>query len=186
MIRKIIRLFNSIIFTNIKFLFIKIISLNKFNYCLINFISPLNCIDIQGKGKIIFGNKLSIPYKCIFGVRENGVLKIDDGTFINNNCQIISHEYIEIGKNVCIGPNTVIVDHNHSYDKNGVDKKQFTSSKISIGDNVWIGANSVILKGTHIGNNCIIGAGSILNGSYPNNTVVIQKKEELLKNIDIR
>ena len=178
MIRKIIRFLNSLIITNFKFFLIKIFNFNRFKFSPINYISPSNFIDIQDKGKIIFGKKINIPFKCMFGVRENGVLKIGDGTFINNNCQIISHELIEIGKDVCIGPNTVIVDHDHLFGENGVDKKKFKSKEIKIGNNVWIGANCVILKGTNIGDNCVIGAGSVINGSFPNNSIVIQKRRD--------
>ena len=43
---------------------------------------------------------------------------------------------------------------------------------IEIGDNVFIGMNSIILMGSHIGNNVIIGAGSVVSGNIPDNSVV--------------
>ena len=84
MIRKIIGLFNSIILTNIKFLFIKIFKFNRFIFRFNNLISPSNIIEIQDKGRIIFGKKLNIPYgdNCIIGagtiVKEN----IHHGTIV--------------------------------------------------------------------------------------------------------
>ena len=47
---------------------------------------------------------------------------------------------------------------------------------MSIGDNVWIGANSVILRGSVIGSGCVIGAGSVIKGTYPPDSVIIQKR----------
>lgn len=181
MLKKMKRLINSFLFNNMKMIIIKIFHFNSFKFSFINYISPLNSIDIQGKGSIVLGEKLNIPSKSYFGVRENGILKIGNGSFINNNCHIISHKKIVIGNNVCIGPNTVIVDHDHIFDKSGVNKKKFKSAEISIGDNVWIGANSVILKGTKIGNNCVVGAGSVINGKYDDNSIIIQKREDYIK-----
>lgn len=184
MIKKIIRLFNSLIINNIKFIFIKIFHFRYFRFSFINYISPMNSIDIQGKGLIKLGKKLNIPQRSIIGVRENAIVEIGEGTFINNNCQIIAHKKIVIGKDTCIGPNTVIVDHDHIFDKNGVDKKKFKSNDIIIGSNVWIGANCVILKGTNIGDNCVIGACTILSGEIPNNSIVVQKKEKKITIIE--
>lgn len=55
MIRKIIRLFNSLIINNIKLLTIKLFKMKRFNFKLKNIISPSNLIDIQDKGAIFFG-----------------------------------------------------------------------------------------------------------------------------------
>ena len=185
MFRKMIRLFNSLIINNIKFLLIKLFHFKKFSFKFLNIISPLNSFDIQDEGKIILHDKLNIPSKSIFGVREKGILEINDGSFINNNCQIISHKKIAIGKNVCIGPNTIIMDHDHVFGKNGVEKKIFKSKEIIIEDNAWIGANCVILKGARIGKNSVVAAGSIVNCDVPENSILIQKKENEFKKINI-
>ena len=44
--------------------------------------------------------------------------------------------------------------------------------EIHIGNNVWIGLNSIILKGTHIGDNSIVAAGSVVKGVFPCNVIV--------------
>lgn len=46
-----------------------------------------------------------------------------------------------------------------------------------IGKNVWIGAGCIILKGTTIGDNCVIAAGSIVTGNVESNNIYVQKKE---------
>lgn len=42
----------------------------------------------------------------------------------------------------------------------------------------WIGANTVILRGTVIGRDCVVGAGSVLKGVYPAGSVIVQKRTE--------
>ena len=53
---------------------------------------------------------------------------------------------------------------------------KFRTESIEIGSNVWIGANSVILKGSRIGDNVVVAAGSIVKGEVPSGTVLIQKR----------
>ena len=96
-------------------------------------------------------------------VRKTGRLKIADGVSIGRWNSIVCHDSIRIGKNTILGPNVLIYDHDHAFNGgNGVEKKRFTTASIEIGDNCWIGANVVILKGTKIGNRCVVGAGCVL------------------------
>lgn len=56
--------------------------------------------------------------------------------------------------------------------------------KTQIGNNVFIGMNSIILMGTHIGDNCIVGAGSICHGTYPDNSVVAGNPARVICSLD--
>ena len=83
---------------------------------------------------------------------------------------------IKIGTNTIIGPGVVVVSLNHGTDVNGVpiryqEWKDTAEDSIVIGDDVWIGANVVILPGTSIGNGSVIGAGTIIKGVVPPNTI---------------
>lgn len=53
---------------------------------------------------------------------------------------------------------------------------KFQTSPIVIGNNVWIGANTLILRGTTIGDNCVVAGGSVIRGNYPADTVIVQKR----------
>ena len=176
MIKKITKLFNTIFINNIKLIFIKLFHFRKFKYGFINFISPLACIDIQNDGILIIEEKCNIYSGVKIGVRGKGKIIIKKNTFLNNNCQIIAHKNIEIGKNVSFGPNVLVYDHDHAFNQNGIILGKYNCDDVIIGDNVWIGANSVILKGSKIGNNSIIAAGSIVKGNVPENTVFVQKR----------
>ncbi len=132
---------------------------------------------------MILGKMCNILSNTVLAVRGNGILQLEDGVFINTNCKIISHKNIIIKRNTCIGPNTIILDHDHKFGINGVEKKNFVSENIVIGENVWIGANVVILKGVKIGNNSVIAAGSIVTKDVPSNTMLLQKRANIIKKI---
>lgn len=51
-------------------------------------------------------------------------------------------------------------------------KNEFKDAPVIIGKNVWIAANCCILKGAKIGDNSIIGAGCVVSGEIPANTIV--------------
>lgn len=114
--------------------------------------------------------------KLYIGVHEEGKLTIGSHCFFNINSSITCLEYIEIGDNCKFGNNLVIVDHDHNFRAYGNYSHrtpEFLSSPIRIGNNVWVGANVTILRGTTIGDNCVIGAGSTVKGDYPNNSIII-------------
>ena len=87
-------------------------------------------------------------------------------------------ESIVIGEGVQIGPDTKIYDHDHDYRvPGGIGAGKFVTAPVTIGDNSWIGCNVIILRGTSIGKNCIVGAGSVLKGAYPAGSVIVQKRQ---------
>jgi len=73
----------------------------------------------------------------------------------------------------------MIYDHDFRA-KNGLKEVKYKTLLVIIDDNVWIGANTVILRGTRIGNKCIVRARSVIKGEFDDNTVIVQKREQLL------
>ena len=71
------------------------------------------------------------------------------------------------------GGNGHIYDHNHIFNTSEkINKQSFNVGSVEIGDNCWICSNAVLLKGTKIGNNCVISAGCIINREIPANSLV--------------
>ena len=85
---------------------------------------------------------------------------------------------IKIGDYCKFGNNLVIVDHDHNFKNN---YSEFVSSPIHIGNNVWCGANVTILRGTEIGDNCVIGAGTVVKGCFPANCIICGSKGEIIR-----
>jgi maltose O-acetyltransferase len=88
---------------------------------------------------------------------------------------------IEIGNNVTLAPNVVLLAHDASL-------KQFLGlskvGNVRIGNNVFIGANSVVLPNVTIGDNVIIGAGSIVSRDIPSNTIYAGNPARFIRSID--
>ena len=52
-----------------------------------------------------------------------------------------------------------------------------------IGDDCFIGMNSIILKGTTLGNNVIVGAGSVVHGKFPDNVIIAGNPAKIVKHL---
>ncbi len=139
-------------------------------------------IHITGKqSRICFGAK-SVVRDGMTRRVDDGKLSIGNKCFFNTNMNITCVDSITIGDNCQFANNIVIVDHDHDY-RAGVDCG-FVSTPITIGNNVWIGANCVILRGSNIGDNAVIAAGSIVRGEVPTNTVFYQRRINNYKTIE--
>ena len=114
---------------------------------------------------------------------------IDNGAKIGKNFKLERNSYldssfpwlIEIGDNVTIAPDVLILSHDGST-KNVIGYSK--CGNVSIGNNVFIGAKSVILPNTRIGNNVIIGSNSVVSGNIPENTVIAGSPAKILMNIE--
>lgn len=153
-------------------------------------IRPVKGLIHLGRGvclkSINIGYHAGMPFgTTLFTDVENAKILIGDNSRING-------AYIHAQKNITIGPNTVIASGVHIIDSNGhlVNSKNRTVGRdspesITIGRNVWIGLNSIILKGSEIGDNCVVGACSIVNGKFSSNTLIIGNPAREVKVIDI-
>ena len=122
------------------------------------------------KGKINLSSGVWIETMALCHC-EGGIISIGQRTFINRFVTIVSREKITIGSDVLIGDNVSIYDHDHQINNLPVTYGQqgFVNSEITIANNVWIGCHCTILKGVSIGENSIVGAGSVVNKSVPAN-----------------
>ncbi|MFR2143310.1 acyltransferase [Lactococcus lactis] len=142
----------------------------------------LNHIDggIVRKSKsavVSIGNCFSIRKYAILNISENGILMIGRNVFINYGTKINVRDSVNIGDNCIIGQDVLIYDHDHDY-KSENRRDNFVNAPVSIGKNVWIGSDVIILKGTSIGDNAVIAAGSIVKGEVPANTLYYRKLGE--------
>lgn len=118
-------------------------------------------------------NLIGVNHRCIISaLSPTAIVKIGNKCAFSGT-SIGAKEYIEIGNNVLVGTNSIITDFDwHS--KNPLDRDNpalIKSAKVVIADNVWIGANCTILKGVQIGENTIVGAGSLVVSNLPANSI---------------
>lgn len=148
-----------------------------------------------GPGKVCFGSNVKIgcnpsPYLyntyAHFDLRdENSEINISDNVWINNNVVLIADcAKISIGKNTIIGPNlSVFTSDFHDINPNRMSAN-YIKSDVVIGENVFIGMNVTILKGVSVGDNTVIGTGSIVSKSFPANVVIAGNPAKIIKNIN--
>ena len=163
---------------------LKLFHFNKFKGIQFAQISPFTDITMSG-GKLEIGKGFKMRDGAKIRVRNAAVIRIGKNVSISSNCIITSHNEITIGDNVQISPGVQVYDHDHDFRcEGGINEKKFISSPVVIGDNTWVGCNTVILKGTNIGKNCVIAAGSVVRGNIPANTVFVQKRANTTFDLD--
>jgi acetyltransferase-like isoleucine patch superfamily enzyme len=105
-----------------------------------------------------------------FTVFPGAIIKIGNRVALNGTA-ITSKRCVEIGEGTQIGPNVIIVDSDfHNIwppESRWGTSTQENDKDVKIGKNVWVGMNTIILKGSRIGNNSVIGAGSVVTGEIP-------------------
>lgn len=141
-------------------------------------ISPHCALKLFGKGRMQIGRNCEFAYGCDFEVHGKGTLQIGDGTYFNRYCMISTHDFVKVGKRCFFGPGVKVFDNNHKYSKEGGVSTDLSTAPITIGNHCWIASDAIILKGTSIGNNCVIGAGCIVHGVIPDSTLVRCKQEQ--------
>jgi acetyltransferase-like isoleucine patch superfamily enzyme len=115
------------------------------------------------------------------------------GMKIGENCTFETMSFstepylIEIGNHVGISNGTVFITHDAGI---RCFRDEFPEEdifgKIKIGNNVFIGINCTILPNTLIGDNCIIGAGSIVRGKFPDNSVIVGNPAKILMTMQMQ
>ena len=96
---------------------------------------------------------------------------IGDNFFANYDCIFIDVAKITIGDNVFIAPRVGLYTAGHPIDPDVRNTHLEYGHEIVIGNNVWIGAHSVINPGVKIGDNAVIGSGSVVTKDIPENTI---------------
>ena len=149
---------------------------------------------LNGKGKISFGKNVQIgvvnspnyySHYSYFEARSSeSEIFIGNDVSINNNCSIESLSKVTIHDNVLIGINCAILDndgHDLAIEKRFSGTPKF--AEITIKKNAFIGDNVTILKGVAIGENSVIGNGSVVTKSIPANVVAVGNPAKIIKEI---
>lgn len=161
----------------LKMLTLKITRGSGFSGLKMSMVSPLTEISVDRGGKLEIGEKFKMRDGAKIRVRKGAVCVIGRNTSVNCNNMITCRERIIIGDDVQLSPNVQIYDHDHDYKaEGGIKEGKYKTAPIKIGNSVWIGANTVILRGTTLGDNCVVGAGCVVKGEYPVGALIVQKR----------
>lgn len=107
------------------------------------------------------------PFQCDYGYN----IEIGENFYMNVNCVILDGAKVTFGDNVFIAPGCGFYTAGHPLDVEQRNKGLEYARPITVGNNVWIGAQACLLPGVTIGDNCVIGAGSVVTKDIPANSV---------------
>lgn len=118
-------------------------------------------------------------FRCEFGKN----ITIGDDVYINFGCIILDCSEVTIGSNTLLGPNIGLYAANHSTDATERINGGCYGKPIHIGNNVWLGGDVKVLQGVTIGDNTIIGAGSIVTKDIPDNVIAVGNPCKVIRKI---
>ena len=136
---------------------------------------------MRGDGVLSIGDRVTLSGRSCFFFITGGAgtpkIKIGSGTYVAHGCTFSAAQEIAIGEGCLVSSDTRIHDNNgHPLDperrRNGLPITPANIAPVIVGDNVWTGARVTILKGVTIGENSIIGTGSVVTKDVPPNTIV--------------
>lgn len=119
---------------------------------------------------------------CEFG--QN--ITIGNDVYINFGCTILDCAQVVIGDNTLIGPNVSIYSANHVIDAEERIAGGLVPKEICVGNRVWIGGGTIILAGVHIGDDTVIGAGSVVTHDIPSGVIAAGVPCRVLREITER
>lgn len=131
---------------------------------------------VSGRKNITIGNRVRIFPGARIEAIGDGTIEIGNNVVIEQNVHIISAGgRLYIGDNVTIAPNCFITNVNHEYrdfTKSVMDQKLIVK-ETTIGEGCFVGYGVAIQAGTKLGQHCIIGSNSVVNGNYEDGLVVV-------------
>jgi acetyltransferase-like isoleucine patch superfamily enzyme len=145
----------------------------------------------QKHSSIVLGSDLvfrSYPNSNLIGINRHcaiSTLQEKAEVIIGNGCGfsgtvIGAFVKVELGQNVRCGANTLITDSDWHTD----DPRAGASKPVKIGNNVWLGEGVKVLKGVNIGENSVIGAGSVVTTDVPANVIAAGNPCRVIKQLN--
>ncbi len=119
------------------------------------------------------------PFYCDYGYN----IEIGENFYMNHNSVILDCAKVKFGNNVFIAPFCGFYTAGHAIDVEDRIAGLEYGFPITIGNNVWIGGHVCILPGVTIGDNSIIGAGSVVNKNIPPNVIAAGNPCKIIRQI---
>jgi maltose O-acetyltransferase len=104
-------------------------------------------------------------------------------TFINANAVILDVARVTIGEACQIGPNVQILTPTHPLDPDPRRDGWEAAEPITIGDNVWLGGGVIVCPGVSIGNDTVVGAGSVVTRDLPDRVLAVGNPARVMRQL---
>jgi maltose O-acetyltransferase len=126
------------------------------------------------------GSVVNQTLKCDYGFN----IFVGDNTFFNFDCILLDCNRIDIGNDVQFGPGVHIYTATHPLNAIARKSGQEFAKPVKISSGVWLGGRAVICPGVSIGENTVVGAGSIVVRDLPANVLAVGNPCKVIKTIE--
>lgn len=123
------------------------------------------------------------PFHANWGGRH---VHFGKNIYANFNLTLVDDTHIYVGDHTMFGPNVTVASAGHPILPELREKAYQYNAPVHIGKNCWIGAGVVIVPGITVGDNVVIGAGSIVTKNLPDNVVAVGNPCRILRSVDER
>ena len=123
------------------------------------------------------------PFHANWGGKH---VRLGNYVYANFNLTLVDDGNIDIGDNVMFAPNVTVITATHPVLPALREKGLQFNVDVMICPNVWIGAGAIIMPGITVGENSVVGAGSVVTKDVPPNTVVVGNPARVLREIGER
>lgn len=123
--------------------------------------------------------KILSPFLCDYGFN----IEIGENFFANTNMVILDEAKVTFGDNVFVGPNCSFYTAGHPLDVERRNAGLEYSWPIKVGNNVWFGGGVTVVPGVTIGDDVVIGAGSVVTHDIPSGVLAAGNSAKIIKNL---
>ena len=125
------------------------------------------------------GCEIRPPFHCDYGYQTT----IGARTFANVNLVILDVARVSIGDDVQIGPNVQLLTATHPLEPGPRRDKWESAAPITIGNNVWLGGGVIVCPGVTIGDDTVVGAGSVVTKDLPAGVLAVGVPAKVLRRL---
>jgi acetyltransferase-like isoleucine patch superfamily enzyme len=141
---------------------------------------------VSNFGKLYIGDRVrfsSVVSTLELGVGRDGTLEIGDRVLINHGCSIAATKLVRIGDRCNIGSQVILMDSSfHELDPARRDQEP-EPQPLVLEPNVWLAARVIVLPGVTVGENTVVGAGSVVTRDLPPNVLAAGMPARVIRSL---
>nr|WP_206442648.1 sugar O-acetyltransferase [Streptomyces boncukensis] len=131
-------------------------------------------------GSLGEGVRVRPPFHCDFG----SYITLGDDVFVNFNAVFLDSAPITVGAATQIGPNVQLLTPTHELDRARRREGWEKGEPVTIGENVWLGGGVIVCPGVTIGDDTVVGAGSVVTRDLPAGVLAVGNPARVLRSLD--